>query len=128
MEIRMFEIGIVTQFEAAHRLQGDFGPAARLHGHTYRVEVSVHGDDLRADGTLCDIALLQTLVQAAIDPLHYRNLDETDAFAGKNSTAEQVALYLFERVAPELGGQGLAMMAVTVWESPQAFARYAEAL
>ncbi|MGI8551459.1 MAG: 6-pyruvoyl trahydropterin synthase family protein, partial [Dehalococcoidia bacterium] len=54
MRRAMFEVGIVTQFEAAHRLQGEFGPATRTHGHTYRVQITVRGASLRADGTLFD--------------------------------------------------------------------------
>ena len=48
----MYEIGVTAQFEAAHRLEGDFGPATRMHGHTYRLEAIVTGNNLRADGTL----------------------------------------------------------------------------
>lgn len=120
----MFEVGVQTQFEAAHTLRGDFGPATRRHGHTYSIEVTVRGSDLRPDGTLLDIGLLQRLVQAAIAPLHYRDLDELDAFRERNSTAEMVAVYLWERIGPSLAGETLDSLAVRVAESPQAFARY----
>jgi 6-pyruvoyltetrahydropterin/6-carboxytetrahydropterin synthase len=118
----MFEIGVVAQFEAAHRLRGDFGPATRMHGHTYRVEVSARGQALREDGTLCDLALLQGVAGDAVSRLHYRDLDEVEGLRGRNTTAEVVAQHLFEQIAPALRGQGLSALSVRVWESPVAYA------
>lgn len=120
----MFEVGIETQFEAAHTLRGDFGPATRRHGHTYKVEVTVRGSALRQDGTLVDIGQLQRLAQAAADTLHYQDLDELDAFRERNSTAEMVAVHFWEQISPSLSGEMLDSLAVRVSESPQAFARY----
>ena len=62
METAMFEVGVVAQFEAAHRLHGDFGPATRTHGHTYRVEIGARGPSLRGDGTLFDITVFGYLM------------------------------------------------------------------
>lgn len=120
----MYEIGVTDQFEAAHRLVGDFGPATRLHGHTYRVEVAVRGAALQADGTLVDIVRVQDALAAATGALHYRTLEDLPALAGLNTTAETVARYLFDQVAPSLLDQGLMSLAVRVWESPAAWAAY----
>ena len=120
----MYEIGVVAQFEAAHRLRGDFGPATRLHGHTYRVDVTARGPALRDDGTLCDLGVLQQAVDNAVRALHYRDLDELDAFAGRNTTAEAVARYIHDQVAPHLKQETVERLTVRVWESPQAFAGY----
>lgn len=118
----MFEVGIVVQFEAAHQLRGDFGPAARRHGHTYRVEITVQGEALRDDGTLCDIALIQQLADDAVGVLHYRDLDDLPVFEGKNTTAETVAAYVADRLTPALRGRSLADLHVRVWESSLAYA------
>ncbi len=118
----MYEIGVVAQFEAAHRLVGDFGPATRLHGHTYRLEAAVRGEQLQDDGTLFDIGRLRSVVDELSAGLHYRNLDELADFAGVNTTAENVASYCWERIAAELRGVGLASLLVRVWESPQVYA------
>lgn len=124
----MFEIGVVGQFEAAHRLRGDFGPATRLHGHTYRIEVSVRGPSLGENGTLCDIGELQAALRDVTDAFHYRDLDEIAGFEGQNTTAETVARYVFDQIAPRFGGQNLLSLEVRVWESPQAYASYASDL
>jgi 6-pyruvoyltetrahydropterin/6-carboxytetrahydropterin synthase len=121
----MYEIGVNAQFEAAHRLVGDFGPATRMHGHSYRLEVSVQGPQLKADGTLIDITILQAAVAALVAELHYRDLGEVPGLAEVNTTAENLAGYGWRRLAEPLRGQGLSSLAVRVWENPGAYASYA---
>ena len=118
----MYEIYVASQFEAAHRLRGDFGPASRLHGHTYRLEVLVRGERLADDGTLYDIGALRGAVEDAASGLHMRDLDEVEGLAGKNTTAEAVADYCWGRLSPGLSGNGLSALVVRVWESPQVYA------
>lgn len=118
----MYEIGIITQFEAAHQLVGDFGPATRIHGHTYRLEVIVRGARLQADGTLFDIAQLQNVVNGVVGRLHYQNLDQIEGLAGTNTTAENVASFVWEQVAPTLRGRELSTLLVRVWENSSAYA------
>jgi len=120
----MYEVGVVAQFEAAHRLTGDFGPACRLHGHTYHLEVTVEGESLRADGTLIDVGVLQEAVSGVTSAMNFRDLDELERFKDRNSTAEAVARHVFDEVRPQLECRGLASMHVRVWESPVAFASF----
>lgn len=121
----MFEVGVVAEFSATHQLRGDFGPAAQRHGHRYRVEVTARGNTLRPDGTLCDLAQLEARTSTTVAGLNDRNLDELAEFARKNSTAEAVARYIFDQIAPGLAKDGLATLVVRVWESPIAWAGYA---
>lgn len=124
----MYEIGVMAQFEAAHRLVGEFGPATRLHGHTYRLDAVVRGERLNATGALYDIGRLREGVDAMAAALHYRDLGDVPGLAGVNTTAEAVAHYCWERLARDLGGQGLSSLMVRVWESPQVYAARDEAL
>jgi len=118
----MYEVYVATQFEAAHRLVGDFGPATRPHGHTYRMEVLVRGERLSDDGVLYDIGELRTAVEDLASSLHYRDLNEVPDLAGVNTTAEAVADYCWERLAPPLRSHDLDSLTVRVWESPQVYA------
>ena len=118
----MYEVYVATHFEAAHRLVGDFGPATRTHGHTYRMEVILRGENLQDDATLYDIGLLRTAVEDLAASLHYRDLDEIPGLSETNTTAEAVARHCWERLAPSLGGQGLDSLVVRIWESPQVYA------
>ncbi len=118
----MYEVYVAASFEAAHRLVGNFGPATRMHGHTYRLEVVVRGGRLRDDGTLYDVGLLQPAVEDLAASLHYRDLGEVPELADVNTTAEAVARYCWERLAPPLQDQGLDSLIVRIWESPQVYA------
>lgn len=118
----MYEIYVSAQFEAAHRLTGNFGPATRIHGHTYRLEVVLRGERLKEDGTLYDLGELGPAVEELAASLHYRNLDEVPGLAGRNTTAENVAGFCWERLSEPLRGQGLSSLTVRIWESPQAYA------
>jgi 6-pyruvoyltetrahydropterin/6-carboxytetrahydropterin synthase len=121
----VYEIGVVVQFEAAHQLRGEFGPATRVHGHTYRVEITARGPSLQPDGSLFDLGLLDQEAQTVASALNYRNLDEVAAFSGRNSTAEVVARHFYDEIAPRIQGKGLSSLAIRLWESPRVFAGYA---
>jgi 6-pyruvoyltetrahydropterin/6-carboxytetrahydropterin synthase len=124
----MYEVYVAAQFEAAHRLVGDFGPATRVHGHTYRLEVILRGERLSEDGTLYDIGELRAAVEVLASSLHYRDLNEVPDLAGVNTTAEAVSDYCWERLAPPLRNASLDSLTVRVWESPQVYAARADAL
>ena len=120
-----FEVGVEAQFTASHHLVGDFGPASLPHAHPYRVDLRVTGDYLRDDGTLFDMTRLQQAVTEVIGALDGTNLNELSGHLAKpNPTAEVVARFFFERVAPALSGQGLTRLHIQIWESPDAFAGY----
>jgi 6-pyruvoyltetrahydropterin/6-carboxytetrahydropterin synthase len=124
----MYEIYVSTQFEAAHRLVGDFGPATRTHGHTYRMEVILRGERLSEEGTLYDIGELRPAVEDLATSLHYRDLNDVPGLAGINTTAEAVADYCWEKLAPPLRGQNLYSLTVRIWESPQVYAAREDSL
>ncbi len=124
----MYEVYVATQFEAAHRLVGDFGPATRMHGHTYRMEVILRGERLSDSGVLHDIGELRSAVEDLAASLHYRDLNDVPDLAGVNTTAEAVADYCWEKLAPPLHNRGLDSLTVRVWESPQAYAAREDSL
>jgi 6-pyruvoyltetrahydropterin/6-carboxytetrahydropterin synthase len=124
----MYEIYVAARFEAAHRLVGDFGPATRTHGHTYRMEVIVRGKHLGDDGTLYDIGELGQAVEGLAGSMHYRDLNEVSGLEGVNTTAEAVAAYCWDKLAQSLRGRGLDSLTVRIWESPDAYAAREDAL
>jgi len=124
----MYEVYAAAQFEAAHRLVGDFGPATRTHGHTYRMEVIVRGESLSEDGTLYDVGELRANVEDLASSLHYRDLGDVPDLAGVNTTAEAVAGYCWEKLAPPLRERNLDSLTVRIWESPQVYAAREDSL
>ena len=124
----MYEVYVAAQFEAAHRLIGDFGPAARTHGHTYRMEVILRGEHLSEDGTLYDIGELRPTVEDLAASLDYRDLNDVPDLVNTNTTAEAVAGYCWEKLAPPLRDRGLDSLTVRIWESPQVYAAREDSL
>ena len=124
----MYEVYVAAQFEAAHRLVGDFGPASRTHGHTYRMEVIVRGESLSEENVLYDIGELRSAVEDLAASLDYRDLSEVSDLAGVNTTAEALADYCWERLAPPLRTNRLDSLTVRVWESPQVYAAREDSL
>ncbi len=120
----MYEIGVTTHFTATHRLRGPFGPATSPHGHQYRVDVAVRGPVLDKYGTLSDIAVLQRAVDDCALTLNDQDLDDLTPFQDRNSTAENVARYLFDAIGGQFDPSGLSQLIVRVWESPTAWAAF----
>ena len=101
------------RFEAAHSLPNapEGHKCRRLHGHNYRVDIHVTGPVDKRAGWVLDFGLIKKAVEPILAELDHRCLDETPGLA--NSTSEQIARYLWERVATKLPG----LSAVTVWET-----------
>jgi 6-pyruvoyl-tetrahydropterin synthase len=120
----------------AHSLHGEvFGPAQRLHGATLVVDATFRRVELDADGIVVDIALAAREVDAIVGEFDMRNLDEEPTLAGINTTTEALAKVIADRLvqrvhAGNLGesARGLAGVAVTLHESPVAWASYERAL
>jgi 6-pyruvoyl-tetrahydropterin synthase len=116
----------------AHSFKGEtFGPAQRLHGATYVVDVEFRRPALDADGLVVDIGRAAAALHAVLETLNYRNLDDEPAFAGRNTTTEFLARVVFDRVrdairAGALGetARDLARMKVTLHESHAAWAAF----
>jgi len=122
----MYEVGVVASFEASHQLHGDFGPASQPHGHAYRIEARVSGPSLLADGTLLDISYLQKAVSELTEALRGRSLNTIAELDAANPTAEVPAHYTWQAIAKQV--RGASRLRVTVWESSEAFASFADDL
>jgi 6-pyruvoyltetrahydropterin/6-carboxytetrahydropterin synthase len=132
----MYSVNVRDHFMIAHSFRGEvFGPAQRLHGATYVVDLEVRRAELDADGVVVDIALATEVLRSVLSELNLRNLDDDPAFTGKNTTTEFMARVIFDRIAGhiakgELGAHasGLSSMRVRLNESHVAWAAYEGAL
>ena len=128
----MYTVCVRDHVMIAHSFRGEvFGPAQRLHGATYVVDLELRRPELDADGLVVDIGLASTALAEILSEINYRNLDEVDGFKGKNTTTEFLARVVFNRVAErvaagDLGeaGRGLTALRVTLHESHAAWASY----
>jgi 6-pyruvoyltetrahydropterin/6-carboxytetrahydropterin synthase len=118
-----FEITTTRHFSAAHQLRLYDGSLEPLHGHNWRVMVTVAADRLDAIGVVMDFHELERLVDDVIGPMHNAHLNDLPPFgAGKlNPSAENVAYHVARSlVLPE----AVRLLAVEVWETPENTARF----
>ena len=129
----MYTLAVSDHIMIAHSFSGAiFGPAQKLHGATYGVEVEFRRASLDADGLVCDIGLALTTLKDVLGELNYRNLDELPELRGRNTTTEFMASEIFRRMALRVAqgavGPGtagaLTSMRVVLRESPVAWASY----
>lgn len=128
----MYTVCIRDHVMIAHSFRGEgFGPAQRLHGATYVIDVEFRSTALDEQGVVVDIAGAAALLRSELEPLNYRNLDEVPEFAGRNTTTEFLAQALFERLVARIekgdlgpAARGLASLRVTLHESHVAWASY----
>jgi len=121
----VFSVTVRDHMMIAHSLRGEvFGPAQRLHGATYVVDATFRRAALDADGIVVDIGRAAEVLREVVGELSYRNLDEETALAGMNTTTEELARVVADRLADAFGGQGLDGLIVTLRESHVAWASY----
>ena len=128
----MCSVGVRDHVMIAHSFQGElFGPAQRLHGATYVVDVELKRPGLDADGIVVDIGRAAEALRRVLADLNYRNLDEVPAFAGRNTTTELLARVVFDGLVAAIGrgdlGPGAAALEqirVTLHESHIASASF----
>ena len=116
----------------AHSFSGEvFGPAQRMHGATYVVDVELRRRELDADGIVVDIGRATEALREVLGALNYRNLDEEADFAGRNTTTEVLAKTVFDRMRArirdgQLGASARAIesLRVTLRESHVAWASF----
>ena len=120
----MYEIKIVTQFAAAHRLENFYGKCEALHGHNWKVEVFLVGNTLDGTGLLMDFGVVKARTKEVLDEIDHKYLNELAAFQDRNPSSENLAHYLFERLGAIFNRDGVKIQRVNVWESDTSCASY----
>jgi len=122
----MFEVSVEETFAAGHALRGYKGKCENVHGHNYRVRVTLEGGTLDSVGLLYDFVHLKQVIQSVIQALDHKFLNEFPPFDVLNPSAENIARYFYERLVEQLRsqGNGARLQCVTVWESDTTSATY----
>jgi 6-pyruvoyltetrahydropterin/6-carboxytetrahydropterin synthase len=132
----MFTLGVSDHVMIAHSFPDPFfGPAQRLHGATYAIDLEIRAPSLGVHHVVMDIGALRTLLRAVLSELDYRNLDDLSAFADRLSTTERVAEHVAngasERIkllGPDAAPVAGSSLRVVARESPLAYAAYERAV
>jgi 6-pyruvoyltetrahydropterin/6-carboxytetrahydropterin synthase len=116
-----FEIHTTLYFAAAHQLRLYDGSLEPLHGHNWRVEVTVSAAQIDDIGVVMDFHELERLVDEITGPMHNHHLNELPAFARLNPTAENVAFHVASLLRLP---KSVRLERVQVWETPENSAVY----
>ncbi|MFV0280194.1 MAG: 6-pyruvoyl trahydropterin synthase family protein [Rhodoblastus sp.] len=121
----MFAVEVRAHIMIAHSFKGElFGPAQRLHGATFVIDVAFFRTELTQDGVVVDIGRAHAALEETLAPLAYRNLDELPQFKGRQTTTEFLSRHIFLQMAEAArsgalgpGGEGVERIRVTLHES-----------
>jgi 6-pyruvoyltetrahydropterin/6-carboxytetrahydropterin synthase len=122
----MFRVSVEETFSSGHALRGYKGKCENVHGHNYRVQVSIEGPQLDNIGLLVDFSHVKQVLRGIIAGLDHQFLNELDAFKTVNPSAENMAKYFYDqlhRQLPELPA-GARLTETIVWETDTAHAVY----
>jgi 6-pyruvoyl-tetrahydropterin synthase len=132
----MYKVRVRDRMMIAHSFKGDvFGPAQKLHGATFVVDVEFSRKEANEDNIVVDIGRAIDQLKATLSAMNYQNLDEIEAFKGQNTTTEFLARHIFEAMKTAIaegklgpGSEALAGLKVELAESDVAWASYEAAL
>jgi len=119
----VYLLTIKNEFAAAHALRGYRGKCENLHGHNFKVEVVVSGEELDRVGMLVDFVDLKSALNGIVERIDHQNLNELEAFRVRNASAENIARFIFEELEKALEGRA-TVDGVTVFETDRCSATY----
>ena len=122
----MFELSVEVSFSAAHQLRGYKGKCENMHGHNWKVQVSVMSEDLNDIDLVIDFHDLKKMAREVIAPLDHAYLNDIFPFTEKNPSSENMAKWIFDCMKKKIADNAVRVSAVTVWESDTSAATYYE--
>ena len=122
----MFRVSVEETFSSGHALRGYKGKCENVHGHNYRVQVTLEGPQLDNIGLLVDFTELKQILRAIIKRLDHQFINDLEPFTTVNPSAENIAKYFYDEVTGQLRSlpPGAYVRHITIWETDTASARY----
>ncbi len=118
----MYCLTVRGDFAASHSLRDYDGKCKNLHGHTWKVEVVIQGDQLNEAGMLVDFQNIKKILRGILETLDHQHLNDLPYFQRNNPTSENLAKFIFDLFSSS--SPGVRLKGVTVWESENASATY----
>ena len=119
----MHKIKVTTYFSAAHFLRNYKGKCENLHGHNWKVEVSISGKELNSLGMVMDFSDLKKIVNKTLEELDHKNVNDLDYFKKHNPSSENIAEYIFKGLEEKID-KNCRLSEVRVWETENSCAMY----
>jgi 6-pyruvoyltetrahydropterin/6-carboxytetrahydropterin synthase len=120
----MYEVTIIKSFSAAHVLAEIGGKCEELHGHNFKVEVTVAASELSSTGLLIDFRVFKKWLGEILEDIDHRHLNALSSFDGINPSAENIAKYICEKMELKVKTARVNVVGVKIWESENAAVTY----
>ena len=121
----MFEVSVEQTFAAGHALRNYKGKCENVHGHNYRVRITMQGDQLDSTGLLVDFLDVKSLIGGVVDYLDHQFINDLPPFNELNPSAENIAKYFYDQVSGGLKNEvPVRVSEVTIWETDTSSAVY----
>ena len=117
----MYSLKVQGSFSSAHNLREYKGKCEDLHGHNWIVEMIVRSDRLDKIGMVLDFKYLKKELNAVLDKLDHKYLNQLAFFKQVNPTSENIAKYIYDQLKPAVP----QISSVTIWENATSSATYA---
>jgi len=122
----MYRLTIKTGFAAAHNLINYQGDCENLHGHNWKVEVTVTAHELDKAGLAIDFKVLKRETNALLDELDHKYVNQHPYFQDISPSSENISRYLYQELSKRLNNGNIMVERIGVWESDNACAEYYE--
>jgi 6-pyruvoyltetrahydropterin/6-carboxytetrahydropterin synthase len=120
----VYELKVITQFAAAHSLRNFRGKCEDLHGHNWKIEIFVQADRLDETELVMDFGEIKKETAAVLEDLDHTHLNQLEFFKTHNPSSENIARYIYERLAPRIQRGRSILTRVSAWESDTSCASY----
>ena len=124
----MFEVTVEQTFAAGHALREYKGKCENVHGHNYKVQITVEGEQLNRIGLLVDFVELKRVVREVVDRLDHQFINDLEPFTVINPSAENMAKYFYDEVSKKMDGSNgeasTRIAQIKIWETDTSIAVY----
>lgn len=117
-------LSVLQEFSAAHEVRGHPGKCARMHGHNWKVEAEVQATTLNEIGIALDFFDIRKALSELVDALDHQNLNAIPPFDTINPTAENLAAWFYNKLAPQISSDSYKLKSIKIWETERCSVRY----
>ena len=119
----MYQISVEGHFDAAHYLRDYGGKCENVHGHRFKVVVSLKATRLNEIGLAYDFVELKRHLSEVLVKFDHTSLNDVPPFDKINPSSENIAVTIYDQLKGCFSG-GVSLSSVEVWESPQSCVVY----
>jgi 6-pyruvoyltetrahydropterin/6-carboxytetrahydropterin synthase len=119
----MYQVSVEGHFDAAHYLRDYGGKCENIHGHRFKVVVSLKTAKLNEIGLAYDFVELKRHLGEVLDRFDHTSLNDVPPFDKINPSSENIAVNIYDQLKGRFSG-GVSLSSVEVWESPQTCVTY----